>query len=50
MSEKLPDDKIRFGNVRKSRFDRSEVGLVSILFDRVFDQIVSKNDKNSLLK
>ena len=35
---------------QKVRFDRSEVGLESILFDRVFDQNLSKNDKNSLLK
>ena len=50
MSKKLSDDEIRVRKVRKSRFDRSEVDLVSILFDRVFDQNLSKNDKNSLLK
>ena len=49
-ARKLSDDKIHFGNIRKSRFDRSEVGLESVFVDRVFDQSLSKNDKNSLLK
>ena len=49
-SEKIPNDKIHFGRIKKWRFDRAEVCLVSILFDWFSNEILSKNDKNSLLK